>query len=33
MIAEMKKLILVVVAAMGGAMVYKLLNSEYSPPR
>ncbi|MDX2468485.1 MAG: DLW-39 family protein [Acidimicrobiia bacterium] len=28
----MKKLILVALAAAGGAAVYKLLNSEYKPP-
>jgi hypothetical protein len=28
----MKKLILVTIAALGGVMVYKLLNSEYTPP-
>jgi hypothetical protein len=28
----MKKLILVAIAAMGGVMVYKLLNEEYQPP-
>jgi hypothetical protein len=28
----MKKLILIAIAAMGGAMVVKLLNSEYQPP-
>ncbi len=28
----MKKLILVAIAAMGGIMVYKLLNEEYHPP-
>jgi hypothetical protein len=28
----MKKLILVAIAAMGGVMVYKLLNEEYHPP-
>lgn len=28
----MKKLILIVIAAVGGTMVYKLLNSEYKPP-
>ena len=31
-IAEMKKLILIAIAAMGGTMVYKLLNAEYTPP-
>jgi hypothetical protein len=31
-IERMKKLILVAIAALGGAMVYKLLNSEYTPP-
>jgi hypothetical protein len=31
-IALMKKLILVTIAALGGVMVYKLLNSEYTPP-
>jgi hypothetical protein len=28
----MKKLILVTIAALGGVAVYKLLNSEYTPP-
>ncbi len=28
----MKKLIVVVIAAVAGTMVYKLLNSEYEPP-
>ncbi len=28
----MKKLIIVAIAALAGAMVYKLLNSEYEPP-
>lgn len=28
----MKKLILIVIAAAGGTMVYKLLTSEYKPP-
>ena len=28
----MKKLILIVIAAAGATMVYKLLNSEYQPP-
>ncbi len=28
----MKKLILIAIAALGGTMVYKLLNSEYKPP-
>jgi hypothetical protein len=28
----MKKLILIAIAAAGGTMVFKLLNSEYKPP-
>lgn len=32
MIEVMKKLILILIAAAGGTMVYKLLNSEYKPP-
>jgi hypothetical protein len=28
----MKKLILIAIAAIGGAAVYKLLNTEYTPP-
>jgi hypothetical protein len=28
----MKRLILIAIAAAGGVMVYKLLNSEYTPP-
>lgn len=32
MIDPMKKLILIVLAAVGGAAVFKLLNSEYKPP-
>ncbi len=32
MIGAMKKLILTAIAAMGAAMVYKLLNEEYRPP-
>lgn len=32
MIDPMKKLILVALAAAGGAVVFKLLNSEYKPP-
>ena len=32
-IDAMKKLILIAIAAAGGLMVYKLLNSEYTPPR
>ena len=29
---HMKKLVLIAIAAMGGIMVFKLLNSEYQPP-
>ena len=32
MITAMKKLIIIALAAAGGVVVYKLLNSEYKPP-
>ena len=31
-IAHMKKLVIIAIAALGGAALYKLLNSEYTPP-
>ena len=31
-IMQMKKLIVITLAAVGGAAVYKLLNSDYRPP-
>jgi hypothetical protein len=31
--SPMKKVVVTVIAAMGAAIVYKLLNSEYVPPQ
>lgn len=33
MIAQMKKLIVIALAALGGYLVYRMLNSEYRAPR